>query len=247
MHVISKALPNKNLGERKRVLIVEDQPELAEMLAYSLTRAGYDAATTYDGRTALKHVAESRPDLVLLDLMIPELPGTEVAARIRTNPATADVPIIMVTAKADEVDQLVGLTVGADDYITKPFSMKLLLARVEAVLRRSQAPRAEAEDRLSLGPIRLDLGTHEVRVEGAAVRLTLTEFRLLAALIGARGRILSRSSLMTRAIGPGVTVTERTIDVHMTALRKKLGAAGALIRTVRGVGYRASEEADAGE
>jgi two-component system phosphate regulon response regulator PhoB len=233
--------------ERRRVLIVEDQPELAEMLAYSLQRAGYDATTTYDGRSALKHVTEGRPDLVLLDLMIPELPGTEVAARIRTNPATADVPIIMLTAKADELDQLLGLTVGADDYITKPFSMKLLLARVEAVLRRSGTARPDDQDRLSLGPIAADLGTHEVSVDGAAVRLTLTEFRLLAALIAARGRILSRAALMSRAIGPGVTVTERTIDVHMTALRKKLGAAGALIRTVRGVGYRASEEPGAGE
>jgi DNA-binding response OmpR family regulator len=233
------------------VLIVEDQPELAEMLAYSLTRAGYDATTTYDGRSALKKVTEARPDLVLLDLMIPELPGTEVASRIRTNPATADLPIIMLTAKADELDQLLGLTVGADDYITKPFSMKLLLARVEAVLRRSAAggasARPEEGDRLTLGPIVADLGTHEVAVDGAPVKLTLTEFRLLAALISARGRILSRSALMTKAIGPGVTVTERTIDVHMTALRKKLGTAGALIRTVRGVGYRASEEPEAGD
>jgi two-component system phosphate regulon response regulator PhoB len=229
------------------VLVVEDQPELAEMLAYSLTRAGFEATTVYDGRTALKQVTESRPDLVLLDLMIPELPGTEVATRIRTNPATADLPIIMLTAKADELDQLLGLTVGADDYITKPFSMKVLLARVEAVLRRASAPRAVNEDVLTLGPVRLDLGTHEVVADGAPVRLTLTEFRLLAALIGARGRILSRSALMAKAIGPGVTVTERTIDVHMTALRKKLGAAGVLIRTVRGVGYRASEEPEPGE
>ena len=189
---------------------------------------------------------QERPDLVILDLMLPELSGTEVASRIRTDPAAAHTPIIMLTAKAEELDQLVGLAVGADDYITKPFSMKVLLARVDAVLRRSAAaPPHEAG--LRLEDLHLSLDTHEVVAAGSPVRLTLTEFRLLAALLQAGGRILNRHQLMTRAMGPGVTVTDRTIDVHMTALRKKLGPCGALIRTVRGVGYRAaatSESAD---
>jgi DNA-binding response OmpR family regulator len=227
------------------VLIVEDQRDLADSLAFSLSRANYDATVAYDGRSAWQRVQETRPDLVLLDLMLPELSGTEVASRIRTSPALAGMPIIMLTAKADEMDQLVGLAVGADDYIVKPFSVKVLLARIEAVLRRS-GPARESGGVLRLGDVEVDPETHGVTVGGEAAKLTLTEFRLLAALIGAGGRILSRQQLMSRAIGPGVTVTERTIDVHITAVRKKLGDRGWMIRTVRGVGYRATEEPEAG-
>jgi two-component system phosphate regulon response regulator PhoB len=237
----AKALSTNNLASARRILVVEDQADLAEMIAYNLKRAGYDPTTTYDGRTALRLLTESRPDLVLLDLMIPELSGSELAGRIRTNPATADLPIIMVTAKTDEIDQLAGLAVGADDYITKPFSVSVLLARIEAVLRRAASRKPPGES-LTLGGIHLDLASHEATSDGEAVKLTLTEFRLLAALIGARGRVLSRHHLMGKAMGPGVTVTERTIDVHITAIRKKLGDQGSLIRTVRGVGYRACEE-----
>jgi two-component system phosphate regulon response regulator PhoB len=152
----------------------------------------------------------------------------------------------MLTAKADEVDQLVGLAIGADDYITKPFSVKLLLARIAAVLRRSEDAHA-ADSSLTLGPIRIDLGTHQALLNDEPIHLTLTEFRLLAALVQARGRVLSRRHLMSKAMGPGVTVTERTIDVHMTAIRKKLGDHGNLITTVRGVGYRAIGQAEGTE
>jgi len=181
-----------------------------------------------------------------LDVMLPELSGTEVASRLRTNPATAEVPILMLTAKSEEVDQLVGLAVGADDYVTKPFSVKVILARVATLLRRS-SPKGPAMKCLRLGGIEVNTDTHEVCVDGASVKLTLTEFRLLASLMHAEGRILSRATLMSRAMGPGVTVTERTIDVHMTSIRKKIGRWADVIKTVRGVGYRATESNDQDE
>lgn len=237
----AKSLSHKNLHKSAHVLIVDDERELAELLAINLARAGYRTTLAHDGRAALARALELRPDLILLDVMLPELTGTEVAARIRTDPATSGIPIIMLTAKTEEIDQLVGLTVGADDYITKPFSVKVLLARVEAVLRRASRAGTEGAP-LRLAGVQIDLATHEVTVDGEPARLTLTEFRLLAALAQANGRVLSRHHLMSKAMGPGVTVTERTIDVHMTAIRKKLGKYGSLIRTVRGVGYRATQE-----
>lgn len=243
MTMPAKPLNIKNLRKGKQVLVVDDERDLADLLVFNLNRAGYGTSVAHDGRTALLRVAESKPDLIILDVMLPELTGTEVASRIRTDPDTAAIPIIMLTAKTDEVDQLVGLTTGADDYITKPFSIKLLLARVEAVLRR--ATREPATDQpIRLGGVHIDLATHEVTVDGEPAKLTLTEFRLLGALAQANGRVLTRHHLMSKAMGPGVTVTERTIDVHMTAIRKKLGKYGSLIRTVRGVGYRATQEAE---
>lgn len=244
---MNAALPkprfSNNLRATRRVLVVEDERDLADMLVYNLQRQGFDAAAVYDGRAAINRILKDPPDLVILDWMLPELPGTEVVGRVRTNPATASLPIIMLTARTDEIDQVVGLTVGADDYVTKPFSTKVLLARVESLLRRSSEPSAGGAS-LTLGPIEIDHDTHKVILDGRTVRLTLTEFRLLAALVQAGGRVLTRAQLMARAMGPGVTVTERTIDVHIIAIRRKLGAAGDLIHTVRGVGYRASAEPD---
>lgn len=237
------------MGIQKHVLVVDDEKDLCELLSYNLTRAGYDTAVAHTGRQALEALGRRTPDLILLDVMLPELSGTEVASRIRTNPATAHVPIMMLTAKGEEVDQIVGLTVGADDYVVKPFSVKVLLARVEALLRRTTRP-ADQTKRLSLGPIEIDAETHEVTVDGQAVKLTLTEFRLLAALVQSGSRVLSRQTLMSKAMGPGVTVTERTIDVHITSIRKKLGAHASIIKTVRGVGYRATldpEDAESAE
>jgi two-component system phosphate regulon response regulator PhoB len=232
--------------ESRYVLVVDDEKDLADLLSYNLRKAGYEVGTAATGLRALQAVADRRPDLIILDLMLPELSGTEVAGRIRSNPETATIPIVMLTAKGEEVDQLVGLTVGADDYVTKPFSTKVLLARVEAVLRRASRP-ADGREVVTLGPIVLDMQTHDVTVDGAAVKLTLTEFRLLSSLIAAGGRVLSRALLMSRAMGPGVTVTERTIDVHITAVRKKLGPHAGIVKTVRGVGYRATLEAGEGE
>jgi DNA-binding response OmpR family regulator len=205
--------------------------------AYNLRKSGYDVALASNGRAALEAIAQKTPDLVILDVMLPELSGTEVASRIRSNPSTASLPIIMVTAKGEEVDQLVGLTVGADDYIAKPFSIKILQARIEAVLRRSKGA-GQSGRVLSMGPISINTESHEATVEGESLKLTLTEFRLLSSLVAAQGKVLSRNVLMSRAMGPGVTVTERTIDVHITSIRKKLGKYAGLVTTVRGVGYR---------
>lgn len=234
----------ERMASPKRVLVVEDERDLSELLAYNLRRAAYDVSVCCSGRQALETISAKPFDLILLDIMLPELSGTEIASRIRSNPATASVPIIMLTAKSEEVDQLVGLTVGADDYITKPFSTKVLLARIEAVLRRAQQPDVGGRV-LTMSDTVLNLDTHEASVRGEPVKLTLTEFRLLAALIQAAGRVLPRSALMSRAMGPGVTVTERTIDVHITSIRRKLGDQGAIIKTVRGVGYRATPDLEA--
>lgn len=231
------------MNDRQHILVVDDEKDLTELLAYNLKKAGYHVSVVFSGRQALDLISSQLPDLILLDVMLPEFSGTEIANRIRTNPKTAGIPIIMVTAKGEELDQVVGLTVGADDYIAKPFSMKVLLARVEAVLRRTGRGKGESHN-LVLGPVEVNLETHEASVRGETLKLTLTEFRILTSLIQAEGKILSRAALMSKAMGPGVTVTERTIDVHVTAIRKKLGDAGAMIRTVRGVGYRVTPEMD---
>lgn len=226
----------------KLILIVEDERDLADLLEYNLRGNGYRTVMAHTGPDAMAKARALGPDLILLDLMIPEISGTEVARQVRADKAISHTPIIMLTAKADEVDQIVGLTVGADDYVTKPFSMKVLLARVEAVFRRGDRRGRTSEQLLRLGGVSLDLETHEATLEGEAIPFTLTEFRLLSALIEADGKVLTRSALMNHAMGPGVTVTERTIDVHMTSIRRKMGEWGRHIKTVRGVGYRAVHE-----
>lgn len=234
------------MASRKHILIVEDERDLADLIAYNLEKAGYATSVANAGRRALEVVEQTPPDLIILDLMLPELSGTEIATRLRAAPRSASIPIIMLTAKTSEAEQLTGLALGADDYITKPCSMKVLVARVAAVLRRSEST-PKPDSALRLGPITVDLTTHEAQVNAQTLKLTLTEFRLLASLLQAGGRVLSRAALMSKAMGPGVTVTERTIDVHITAIRKKLGPAGSMIRTVRGVGYRATAELGADE
>ncbi len=229
-------------ANEKRILIVEDERDLSDLLDYNLKGNGYRTVVARTGPDGVSKARALGPDLVLLDLMLPELSGTEVARQIRADKSISHVPIIMLTAKADEVDQVVGLSVGADDYVTKPFSMKVLMARVEAVFRRTQSHNRVSEQVLRLGGVALDLETHEATLEGDAIPFTLTEFRLLSALIEADGKVLSRSALMNHAMGPGVTVTERTIDVHITSIRRKMGPWGRHIKTVRGVGYRAVHE-----
>lgn len=241
------------MGTPKRILIVEDEADLADLLVYNLGRAGHETVVARDGRSGLAKVRELQPDLIVLDVMLPHLSGLEVAREIRTDPRIALTPIIMLTARTAEADQIGGLAAGADDYIAKPFSIKVLLARIDALLRRTKAGAGGAaegsgdRDVLSMGGVELDLATHEARAGGTPLKLTLTEFRLLAALMRAGGKTLSRYDLMERVMGPGVMVTARTIDVHVASLRKKLGAAlegaGGMIRTVRGVGYRMTEEA----
>jgi len=234
---------------RKRILVVDDEKDLVDLISYNLKRNGFDALIARDGNEALEIATREKPDLVLLDLMLPGIDGTEVARRLKNNADTSTIPIIMLTAKSEETDVVVGLTLGADDYVTKPFSMKILLARMTSVLRRGEAGAITPEGAiLKAGPLTIDTAKHEVSVEGQQIKLTLTEFRLIVALVTARGRVMTRDTLMDKAMGEGVFVTDRAIDVHVTAIRKKLGDAAYLVHTVRGVGYRLQESPeDTGE
>lgn len=220
----------------KLILIVEDEPDLAELLKYNLDNEGYTCRCAADGTSALAEVRRSRPDLIVLDRMLPEKSGDEVIAQLKGDSQSNGIPIIMLTAKGEETDQLVGFALGADDYVAKPFSTKVLLARVAAMLRRSAAAGAP-DEALSAGPVCLDQSRHEVRVNGRGVAVTNTEFKILQALMSARERVLDRDQLINAALGHDAVVTDRTIDVHIAAIRKKLGAAAAWLQTVRGVGY----------
>lgn len=223
------------------VMVVDDEPDLLELVAYNIRQDGHEVVTATNGLAALELVKSRQPDVVVLDVMMPGLSGLEVARRLRSQTETASIPIVMLTARAEEKHELEGLDAGADDYISKPFSMQVLIARVKAVARRVGA-NGTKKNSLEMGPISIDLDEHAAFVAGEEMKLTITEFRILAALISAQGKVLSRPALISRAIGPGVTVTERTIDVHVTSIRKKLGEHAGLIKTVRGVGYRASTE-----
>lgn len=243
----------------KTIMIVEDEADLRDILCYNLEKEGYVCRCVADGGKAIDEIRRHPPDLVILDRMIPGRSGDEVAMAAQRDQRTAGIPIIMLTAKAEESDQLVGFALGALDYVTKPFSMKVLMARVAAAFRRPDAPTAETSKQLSGGPIRLDEARHEVTVDDTPVNLTTTEFRILRTLMSAAGRVLDRTQLIDAVLGPTVAVTDRTIDVHIAGLRKKLagvsranapapsdpaqsdpasiGDAAAWVQTVRGVGY----------
>lgn len=224
------------MSHGKSVLIVEDETDLAEVIEYHLKKEGYACKRLQDGESALIEAQRTPPHLILLDRMLPKASGDEVAMRLKRDPRTAGVPIIMITAKAEEADELVGFALGADDYVAKPFSIRVLLSRVAAVLRRKETAEQDSNV-LSYGPITLDRSRHEVTAAGRSVQLTATEFRVLATLMNAKGRVLDRGQLIDAVLGSGVAVTNRTIDVHVAALRRKLGEAAAWIQTVRGVGY----------
>ena len=226
-----------------RVLVVEDEPDIRDLLAFHLEREGYLVTRASTGAEALRQLRATAPDLVILDLMLPEMDGLEVCRRLRADAGTAALPVIMLTAKGDEVDRVVGLEIGADDYIVKPFSPKELLARVRAVLRRSRAPAAVTP--LAVGSIALDSATHQVSVGAQPLALTPKEFDLLRALLEARGRVLSREHLLDRVWGYARAheIESRTVDVHVRRLRAKLGAEGERILTVKNVGYRLDPDA----
>jgi len=224
------------MATRATVLVVEDEPDLAELLKHNIEQEGYACRVAMDGCAALDDIAKHPPDLIVLDRMLPGTSGDEVVAELRRDFNTAHIPVLMLTAKADESDELVGLALGADDYITKPFSMKRLLARIAAALRRSTVIEPE-KDTATAGPITLYLSRYEVAVNHEPVALTTTEFKLLRALIQASGRVLTREHLIDKVMGSEVVVTNRTVDVHITSLRRKLNDAAAWIHTVRGVGY----------
>lgn len=223
------------MENRGSILVVEDEADLADLVCYHLTREGYRCRRADDGERALAEAQRTRPDLILLDRMLPRLSGDDVARRLKRDARTASIPILMLTAKAEEADELVGFALGADDYIRKPFSMKALLARIATVLRRAAGP--VATEVLSSGALVLDRARHEVRVGDQRVDLTVTEFRILDALLTARGRVLTRDQLIDSVIGRGAAITSRAMDVHIASLRKKLGTAADYVHTVRGVGY----------
>jgi DNA-binding response OmpR family regulator len=220
-----------------RILVVDDETDLVELIRFNLERHHYKVLTANDGQTAINVATREKPDLIILDLMLPQKSGRDVTLTLKTDPTTKNIPIIMLTAMTGEREVVIGLQLGADDYVTKPFAMEVLLARVAAVLRRPALP-VDETGILKAGPISLDRARHVVEVDNSAVTVTLTEFRLLEALIAARSRVLSRDQLMSRVMGPDIAVTDRTIDVHITSLRRKLGVYRDLVETVRGVGYR---------
>jgi two-component system phosphate regulon response regulator PhoB len=223
-----------------RILIIEDERALTEVLSYNLQREGYQTVVAHDGQEGLRKAQLLLPDLVILDLMLPVLDGLAVCRALRASEQTRHIPVLMLTAKAEETDQVVGFSLGADDYVTKPFSVKVLLQRVKALQRRSETT-AEAADIVEHLGIRIDRVRHRASVDGKDLDLTPTEFRLLETLLRQPGRAFTRAQLMDAAIGEGAVVLERTIDVHVKALRRKLGRAAPLVETVRGVGYRLRE------
>jgi len=220
-----------------RILVVDDEPDILELVRFNLTQESFEVDTASTGSEALTKIESFSPDLVVLDLMLPDLSGTEVCRKIRGQPQTAHLPVIMLTARSEEVDRVVGFEIGADDYLTKPFSPRELVLRVKAVLRRSERDEAPTQ-RYEHGPLMLDADRHRCPVDGELVELTAKEFGLLSTLMSRPGRVLSRDQLLEEVWGSDIAVTSRTVDTHLKRLREKLGQAGGLIHTVRGVGYR---------
>ncbi|CAG1066814.1 Alkaline phosphatase synthesis transcriptional regulatory protein PhoP [uncultured bacterium] len=225
-----------------RILVVDDEPDILNLLEYNLRRAGFQALLAKDGPEAIEAARANRPDLVLLDIMLPDMEGTEVLRRLKSTEATASIPVIMLTAKGEEVDKIVGFELGAEDYITKPFSPRELILRVKAVLKRTAEKPEPVEAPVAFGELTVDLSRHKVTVSSKPVELSSTEFRLLTELMRAKGRVLTRDNLLDRAWGRDCFVIPRTVDTHVRRLRSKLGAAGEYIETVRGVGYRFRED-----
>jgi two-component system, OmpR family, phosphate regulon response regulator PhoB len=226
-----------------RILVVEDEMDLAELVAFNLRQSGHQVTTAGTGSTALAEIRRQRPDLVVLDVMLPDISGIEVCRRLRREADTIRLPVIMLTAKGEELDRVVGFEVGADDYVVKPFSPRELLLRVEAILRRVAAPvEAETSQRsIVLGPLLIDVSAHRVTVSDEEIPLTALEFRLLLDLATRIGRVQSRDALLERVWGYAPGVETRTVDTHVKRLREKLLAAADYIETVRGVGYRVRE------
>jgi two-component system phosphate regulon response regulator PhoB len=230
------------------IVVIEDEADIVDVLAYNLRHEGFDVASAGDGVAGLQLVRDTEPGMVLFDLMLPRLDGVEVCRAIKNDPRTSAIPVIMLTAKGEERDIVLGLGVGADDYVTKPFSPRELVARVKAVLRRSSASELQRDghgtkdgahdQRLEMAGIVVDPARHEVLVDGRSERFTPTELQLLHALMSRPGRAFTRDQLVLRVRGDNAWVIDRTIDVHVRAVRKKLAARADVIETVRGVGYR---------
>ena len=224
------------------VLVIDDEKDLVELVRYNLEKEHIHAITAFDGQTAVEIALRHHPDLIVLDLMMPGMSGLEVCRLLRSEAKTAHIPIIMLTARASETDRIVGLEMGADDYVTKPFSPRELVARVRAVLRRS-APQADKSKIIRRGRLLIDVDARQVKFDDKPIALTATEFRVLEFLASRPGRVVSRDEIIDAALGHGTAVMDRTIDVHITALRRKLGVGGEMIETVRGFGYKFRESA----
>jgi two-component system phosphate regulon response regulator PhoB len=225
---------------KPRILIIEDERAMTTALAFNFDKEGYEPHVAHDGAEGLRKAQTLLPDVILLDIMLPGMNGIDVCRELRAGERTRDIPIIMITAKTEESDELIGFSIGADDYVHKPFSIKVLVQRVKALQRRSESGSEAGAAVAHLG-VRIDKVKHRCTVDDAEVELTPTEFRLLECLLRQPGRAFSRHQLMDAAIGQGSIVLERTIDVHVKTLRRKLGHYGDLIETVRGVGYRFRE------
>jgi two-component system phosphate regulon response regulator PhoB len=226
---------------KPKILVVDDEPDAVELIEFNLKSAGYDVATAADGEEALKKARSVQPNLIILDLMLPEVDGLEVCKILRRDPRTSGVPIIMVTAKAAEIDRVLGLELGADDYVTKPFSPRELVLRVKRLLRTAQGTEEKA-DQVGYKELAIDVPRHQVSVKGKSIDLTATEFKLLTVLMQRRGRVQSRDQLLRDVWEYDNLIDTRTVDTHMRRLREKLGPASKYLDTVRGVGYRFVEE-----
>jgi two-component system phosphate regulon response regulator PhoB len=224
-----------------RILIIDDEQDVIDLLSLHLRKAGYGLSTATEGATGLRMAREETPALIILDLMLPKMPGLEICKVLKTDGATRQIPVLMLTAKAEEIDRIVGLEFGADDYVTKPFSPRELVLRVNAILRRGKGEGAAEEKKLSIGAITLDPARHHVDVGGRAVRLTSVEFKLLNMLMRRQGRVQERDRLLNEVWGYESVIDTRTVDTHVRRLRKKLGKAANAIETVRGFGYRIRE------
>jgi two-component system alkaline phosphatase synthesis response regulator PhoP len=223
---------------RAKIVIIEDEPDIIEVMSYNLKREGYQVSASRRGDEGLNLVRNQSPALVLLDLMLPGTDGLSICQQLKADPITRDIPIIIVSAKGEESDVVIGLGLGADDYIAKPFSPRELLARVKAVLRRGPVREDQQKERIQIKDLMIDTTRHEVVINGVQVKLTATEFKLLFQLASQPGRAFSREQLLNRVVGEGVIVVDRNIDVHIRSVRKKLGALSHMVQTIRGVGYR---------
>ncbi|MCD6288899.1 MAG: response regulator transcription factor [Anaerolineae bacterium] len=223
---------------REHILVVDDEKDILELVEYNLAKEGYRVTPVASGEEALKSARSKTPDLIVLDLMLPGMDGLEVCRRLKTDPKTQHIPIVMLTAKGEEADIVAGLELGADDYITKPFSPRVFVARVRAVLRRRAREPADETSVVKIGELVIHPGRHEVLVGGKAVQLTLTEFRILHFLARRPGWVFTRYQIVEGVQGEDAVVTDRSVDVHIVSLRRKLGKYGTYIETVRGVGYR---------
>ncbi len=221
---------------RQTILVVDDEPDIVEIIQYNLEKSGFDVIVASDGPAALEKARADTPDLIVLDLMLPGLEGTEVCRLLKGDERTRSIPILMLTAKSEEIDRIIGLELGADDYVVKPFSPREIALRIRNILRRRAGP--ETPGPVRIGPLVIDVGGHHVSVAGRPVSLTATEFKLLVILFRRRGRVQTREALLDAVWGYDYVGYGRTVDAHVKRLREKLGEASGMVETVRGVGYR---------